>query len=89
MANDKQNIACGLAVKHEQNKVSEISEKELFIMLGLSGIFCWLAYRALVAQISMGFAGVAYKELGWVGLMLFTMAVISCLFRLTSTSTKV
>lgn len=63
---------------------SDIGDKESFIMLGLIVLWCWLAYRALLAQISIGLDRLAYSELGWVGLVLLAMLIISYFFRISS-----
>lgn len=71
-------------VKKMNGEESGIGDKELFIMFCLAGFWFWLAHKALLAQFSIGLDGVAYRELGWVGLVLLAMLITSCIFRLSS-----
>lgn len=73
-------------VKKMNGEESGIGDKELFIMFCLGLVWFWLAYKALLAQFSIGLDGVAYRELGWVGLVLLAMLVTSCIFRLSNSS---
>lgn len=73
-------------VKKMNGEESGIGDKELFIMFCLAGLWCWVAYKAVLAQFSIGLDGVAYRELSWVGLVLFAMLITSCIFRLSNSS---